>query len=260
MEKGKYYPLRVGKYTSVIVSDVDTKRPDYGAANAKREVEHYGGFIIAESLPPDVAEDIVQLYNEKYAPKSAHSFTEGFDQYGGSKPSAAKVYITNNRTEDFFSKSLIKEMSIEKQIEWISDVNRPFNPVAASVIKENLLAIKHWNESPVYHNVDVVKVIEDLIEAFVSTYPEGEGRQYAETKHTAVQNANAALGMLQAFKEKRCVNKERYPYNRDAILRQVEDQLPPQPTTTTGSGVSPNFKTANAIIFAIESILGAKNL
>ena len=48
-------------------------------ADMDGEWNHYGGFIIAESVPPEMAQALVDAYNEKYAPKesSAHSFTEG---------------------------------------------------------------------------------------------------------------------------------------------------------------------------------------
>jgi hypothetical protein len=45
----------------------------------------------------------------------------------------------------------------------------------------------------------------------------------------------------------------------DEIVRDVAVMLPANPATTTGR-VSPNFRTANAIVFAIESILAAKKL
>lgn len=74
-----------------------------------------------------------------------------------------------------------------------------------TAIIENLKAIKRWNETPVYHGkVDVEKVIEDLL--FYAKY-------YADDSSAAsafgmeakdhVDNAEAALGMLQAFKEER---------------------------------------------------------
>ena len=76
-----YYPLRVGKYSSVIVSDVfpQDRAATYKKADMDGEWNHYGGFIIAESVPPEMAQALVDAYNEKYAPKesSAHSFTEG---------------------------------------------------------------------------------------------------------------------------------------------------------------------------------------
>jgi hypothetical protein len=67
-----YYPLRVGKHGSVIVSDVlpQDRASTYKKADMDSEWNHYGGFIIAESVPPEMAQALVDAYNEKYAPEN----------------------------------------------------------------------------------------------------------------------------------------------------------------------------------------------
>jgi hypothetical protein len=148
-EKKNYYPLLVSKSSK--------ENPTLDSLICTDRIH-----AMTEMDLKDLSQQLVDAYNEKYAPKenSAHSFTEGSDVYGESDPSSAKVYIENKRIE--------------------------------------------------FQNVDVVKVIEDL----------SKGAQWAITdlgelnEHNGqnvriedqinivkslIQNAEAALGMLQAF-------------------------------------------------------------
>lgn len=56
-------------------------------------------------------------------------------------------------------------------------------------ILENLIPVKLWNDHPEWHNVDVEKVIEDLVTLA------------SDEQHPYIQNAEAALGMLKAYKK-----------------------------------------------------------
>lgn len=84
MENLNYYPLRVGKYSSVIVSDTfpNERAIRYKKSEMDSEWEHYGGFIIAESVPPEMAQKLVDAYNEKYAPKDFLGHPSPDDQIG----------------------------------------------------------------------------------------------------------------------------------------------------------------------------------
>lgn len=79
-------------------------------------------------------------------------------------------------------------------------------------IEESLISIKRWNESPMLHNVDVEKVIKNLIQYIKGTQ---------DYKPDCVQNAEAALGMIQAFKSiketKIDSDIREYPYTLDEI-------------------------------------------
>lgn len=104
------------------------------------------------------------------------------------------------KTEDFELKA-----TIDEQIKWIELRATTYdNKFIVRTITENLLAIKRWNESPAYHGkVDVEKAIEDLV-AFIKIMWGHTGRpqEHLINNHT-IQNAEAALGMLQAFKQER---------------------------------------------------------
>lgn len=63
-----YYPLRVSNAGHAIVSDVfpEEVRRGYTEKNKKYELEQYGGYVIAESLPPELAKELVELYNNRF--------------------------------------------------------------------------------------------------------------------------------------------------------------------------------------------------
>lgn len=145
MENSKYYPLRVGKFPSCIVSDMPVTHRN--KKDMDNEWEHYGGFVIAESLPSDIANEFVELFNKKYGcparleqkactggqmccqgkishhewveqenainrQNSAHSFTEGMEMDSISNDKS--VFEPNKPTIDYISQSerdeLVKEV------------------------------------------------------------------------------------------------------------------------------------------------------
>jgi hypothetical protein len=54
-------PWRVGKHSSTVISNSPTVvSPDTGHS----DTSHYGGYLIAESLPPGFADFIVQIANK----------------------------------------------------------------------------------------------------------------------------------------------------------------------------------------------------
>lgn len=71
MDISKYYPLRIGKYSSCIVSDTPVTHRNKKEMDS--EWEHYGGFVIAESLPLEIAKELVEMFNQKYEPKEETS-------------------------------------------------------------------------------------------------------------------------------------------------------------------------------------------
>lgn len=176
-EHKNYYPLRVDKkYGSAIVSDVDPCRPTYDSNSKQYELNEYGGHIIAESLPPGIAQQLVDVYNEKYAQQS---FTPR------------------------------ESSTIQDQIEWITDrkiiVDKKELHIVDAII-ENLIAIKRWNQNPLWSQLDLEKVLIDIIQDMndaINKYGNRDDRSAPEKWIDHNQNAEAALGMLQAFKEKR---------------------------------------------------------
>lgn len=159
------------------------------------DVKYGDGKVITLYAEDDDLETFVRMANSMdYIPfsitpslpkeNSAHSFTEGSD-------------VSLKPTIDQQIKAIT---DIEKRLTQKYDISRQESE-SIRAIKENLIAIKRWNESPVYHNVDVEKVIEDLIEYVKPLVP--HDLQRAEYRKSCLQNAEAALGMLQAFKEKR---------------------------------------------------------
>lgn len=116
---------------------------------------------------------------------------------------------------------MIEKPTLDQQIEYITieRISEHFkdsdtDEAMCLAIKENLIAIKRWNQNPLWSQMDVEKVIEDLVAdlRLVSGM---------DCKATAsVQNAEAALGMLQAFKEKRDTpvkHEAKYPYKIDEV-------------------------------------------
>jgi hypothetical protein len=378
--ENKYYPLRIGKYNSVIVSDTDpgrTRQPD------EREVEHYGGYLIAESLPPEIAKQMVLAYNKMFGcthadkpciggqmccqwkishhdwvdqekkldkeedidvftdiriqnnqeiirgisslikrltrrydiPKyyfdllrevvlrlpsdepsedymdihskpgtkvqvSEQSFRNGSDTY---KDLAAKhlkiggVYtITRTDIHNWYTEVYVDEFpgipfssvqfvkmtaaqpdpTIDQQIElmkfklskFIAKHDQGAGQIYTAIIK-NLQSIKRWNESPAYKNVDVVKVIEDLIEV-INVFEQTGSYNGIKKTHT-IQNAEAAIGMLQAFKQERGhigielkTTSPIEPEGNDQFRQQLADQL---------FDVQGRYAITDAIIFALKN-------
>lgn len=85
-----------------------------------------------------------------------------------------------------------KKPSLSEQIVFIRTKRKEStdaDEVMYQEILENLISIKLWNDHPEWHNVDVEKVIEDLVTLA------------SDEQHPYIQNAEAALGMLKAYKK-----------------------------------------------------------
>jgi D-sedoheptulose 7-phosphate isomerase len=205
MNMKNYYPLRIGQIGKVTYVLSDTKTND-------RYLDHENctGWIVAEGLSLELMEDMAGAYNANHIPSqknSAHSFTEGMD-----------LGRTNSTQElDSDRPAPAEEQpTLDEQIKWLDKMHElsrtqypkkhqdqpdsPYEKMLKS-IKENLLAIQRWNRNPLWKQMDVEKVITDLLKV-ISIF-EKTGQHNGISKTSAIQNAEAALGMLQAFKEER---------------------------------------------------------
>lgn len=138
---------------------------------------------------------------------------------------------------------------------WLANLN---------AIKENLIAIKRYRETPKY--IDSEKVIEDLLDVLKKA-ANTHGGHFLRTGQTeydnAIQNAEAALGMFKALgiKDKRGHigtpltpkgdHKVMTQEQRDDIFKDIHQMLM---KSNSDRGY------ANAIMFAIESVLDLKGL
>lgn len=340
MENKNYYPLRIGNYPSTIVTDVPverTRQPD------EDEVKHYGGWLVAESLPPGLAQQLVDAYNEKHHPKEftaeqrqeivshLEHLVKSYDTdilfkkpykdnlvqamntltrmlvdshvvdfvlpkaepdkpkrlpptivmqdtlptliagcewqmvtkdgyvyredkkesndnmhvYKLAKP--AKTSISANDEElnlatgllnrqppyladEVGTRSMDDKPSIDQQISFMSSLisdKAQSGKAILNGVKNNLIAIRNWQNSTVYHNVDVQKVIEDLKENLEMCMKVGRTSfDRDEAADKAIQNAEAALGMLQAFKDKRDTPHDVGKHHKYPI---TEDEAVPSP-------------------------------
>jgi hypothetical protein len=216
MENKNFYPLRVGNHVTVIVTDTYVYRPNAMRDTLEKmqsEVEHYGGFIIAESIPPGIAQELVDAYNEKYAPKEGFGTTveDLSDEKLGHNPLINDLELDNAQAN---SKATIEDrfatVTIDQQIKFIRNSRHSIlgsDDAIYSAILHNLESIKRWNESPVYHGkIDVAKVIFDLMDAINIQVDTTELVGSKETKakfHSAFRNAEAAIEMINAFKQER---------------------------------------------------------
>lgn len=95
----------------------------------------------------------------------------------------------------------IQKPTLDQQIEYLTQHQHGMfgdDDIMYQEIKENLLTIKMWNTTPVYHGkIDVEKVIEDLI---TTCRLFGAPQNYNDP---SIQNGEAALGMIRAFKNDR---------------------------------------------------------
>jgi hypothetical protein len=175
-------------------------------------------------VPDKTAEPIVK--------NSAHSFTEGSESGENIDNPLNEVGFQNqmnlkevdvkerwekvrdkSKPEPSFKTTTVEDMNpapaeeqptLDEQIEWLrvlSSVMAVDSDRIIRVIKENLLSIKRWNSNPLWKQMDVEKVITDLLKV-ISIF-EKTGQHNGISKTSAIQNAEAALGMLQAFKENR---------------------------------------------------------
>lgn len=240
MENKDYYPLRVGKHSSCIVSDrIPTRNglTSYSKSDLDYEYDQYGGFIIAESIPSGIAQALVDAYNEKYGCTSKDKPCTGGKMCCQSKISHHEwVEQENKLSENSFIKNLEMDSvtndksvfeqnkpTIEQQIHFM-EVCLKNDHVATSnweeeaqAIIKNLQAIKRWNETPAYHGkIDVEKCLDDLVtyaknvmnglahngEKIVPHYMDDDAND-GQRLRDAIVNGEAALGMLQVFKEER---------------------------------------------------------
>jgi hypothetical protein len=261
----------------------------------------YGGYHVAESLASkDLMQQIIDAYNEKYCPKqgnSANSFISNFDPEFVKEVNKKgdeldmKTFLLPNSAHSYTEGSDHTHgtiVTLDGQIQWLNSISKYYRTTpgkeAISSIMENLLGIKRWNQNPLWKNMDVEKVIEDLIQHIDDCNPDS-----ATYKHESVQNAEAALGMLRAFKSERDTVKKptdlmrkniqslprltgvlkeladstkqitqfypgvgpkpKYvsPESREELMNELADMLVPD-----SFGIRDSHKIANTIIYAIE--------
>lgn len=136
---------------------------------------------------------------------SAHSFTEGMDPFTNASKGEEGARIAKEQTERInsdFQKIMDAGPDLDSQIEWITGQLRTKELGHAQdffiAIKDNLLSIKQWK---LYHSkVDVEKVIEDLVKLL--------HHMSVPSSNHVLQNAEASLGLLQAFKQEQGLHHE----------------------------------------------------
>lgn len=85
-----------------------------------------------------------------------------------------------------------KKPSLDEQIAYITDKRAKSSgpeEVMYQEILENLLTIKLWMDNTEWHNINLIKVITDLLTLI------------EDDQNPFLQNAEAAIGMLQSFKK-----------------------------------------------------------
>lgn len=101
-------------------------------------------------------------------------------------------------------------ISIDQQIEFVSSIRSQklvFDPDSIlKQVEENLISIKRWNQNTLWSQLDIDKVLKDLSSALqdaANKHGNVDVREAPTSWLAAIENAEAALGMLKAFKEKR---------------------------------------------------------
>lgn len=135
--------------------------------------------IITSVIPADLAKQLVEAYNEKYGCTDKVSPCIGGKMCCQSKISH-HAWMEQNSAHSF---------------------TEGYDPHAKETDVPGESRIKRWREGPVMKDIDFEKVISDLKEL-----AEELNTEIAISEHPAIQNAEAALGMLQALKEKRYNN------------------------------------------------------
>lgn len=209
-------------------------------------IDQHSGETLIREVEAEFASKLITAYNEKYGPRefSESDFRTLFahhehlvKQYGNqemieSVNTLFRALIDNRSIKYNGSHSFTEgsdpipdpEYSIDEQLEairqWIDVHNyagspsmRVKDPGILWAIQKNLQAIKRWRESPVMHDIDCEKVIEDLVTVIKQiVYDDSDGKirigirgdeEAPTSTNSAIQNAEAALGMLRALKEKR---------------------------------------------------------
>lgn len=274
MENKNYYPVKLDKkHGSAIVSDIDPMRTTYTNVDKQWELSYYGGHIIAESLPSkEVAQQFVDAYNEKYCDNPyriivpaevvenglSNTWNECLivrikdaDHVASLATKKGYEYIGEkiNDHYEFYAVSTARNTTIEDQIEFVDEL-KSGNKDLILAIKKNLIAIKRWNESPAIHNVDVEKVIEDLLNVIWSFVQTGSFNK--TEKDNSVQNAEAALGMLRAFKQQREAKPNKEKHQQPLTLKEtITDDL------LTALHDKPE-EVAKAIIEAIDQMINLR--
>jgi len=207
---------------------------------------------------------------------SAHSFTEGMD-----------LGRTNSAKElsDELHPPSEEQPTLDKQIKWLDELyalaktprkiggelqsvrssDGPYETMLKS-IKENLLAIKRWGSHPLFDQLELEKVIMDLLTIVKEYSPQRGPDDYAY--RSEIQNAEAALGMMQAFVKKR--EKVKWGHIGTALQGGTQVQPPPggwlddegrvkkYPTYEVKVKVSKETIT-NELFFDIRAIMPSSN-
>lgn len=216
-------------------------------------------------------------------------YPEGYDPFKNAATGEEGLRVAKEQTEKINKEWEEKTSkfenvcSIDSQIQFIRNKREKlsqeghFTYGMYRAIEYNLRAMQQMR------NVDVVKVIADLVKELRQVYTITQGADIVD-ELPAIQNAEAALGMLDALNPKR-----RYigwPSSiKEWTVQEVREALAKQPIEwkkaeiTQGrrdeivaetarlllradkkSDKKPSFLKANAIMFAIESVLNEKGL
>jgi hypothetical protein len=246
MENKNYYPLRVDKKLgSAIVSSTDPERATYLQKDKEWEIENYDGHIIAESIPSkELAQQLVDAYNEKYGPVT---------------PPVSQFKLPTNPDHIMKDGPQFDHLSDELKEKFVDELDMPDAMQSAFYIKgiKGGGEVEHLNTDMglFFHQVDVVKVIEDLVSALRGmAKTTGNERETSLSKYvSSIQNAEAALGMLSGVKPKAPQEDHSHPSylihhaRREGIVAEVAKSLPFDPIK--------NFKISNEMMYMIEQYL-----
>lgn len=264
----------VPQITTVFFSDIQNEAMLLGSSNSSFKMDEASLNINGKGEQPVFKKS--SLTPGEIKENSAHCFTEG----------AAST-----------SRNWDERPTIDHQIEFIHSHRHTFSgfdDLTYLAIEESLKSIKRWNESPAYHGkIDVEKVIEDLLKKLkLSAQRDKHVPDGGERYDDVIQNAEAALGMLQAFKQERTITpqdvadahhagknildkkkseqgwpphgqmqevlKKMHPYipqkERDGLIQTVSYLLPLHFAFADKGTIPDNIKIANAIIYAIEQM------
>lgn len=179
----KHYPrLRIGKYKSVIVSDHYYPRggAPMSLEDMKKEEEHYGGLIVAESMPAHIAEKMVQIWNEYFEGEEIEKV-----QSGGAPLLIGDSDVTSIDFQIDFIRNKAMAAKIDRE------------KGAFNAILENLMGIKQERTAPKQSNLVETPTfysIKDSLKASRHTLAKIAGdAEFIDAIESAAQTMAAAI-------------------------------------------------------------------
>lgn len=154
MENRNYYPVRIGKNSDTIVSDIFPGRLTYTKDQLESEFNHYGGFLLAESVPNHVAKQFVEAYNEKYGPKVKHQLNKTYSEPTLDEMIAWTDSIKNGIviTDAEITTHIRKALVLIRESDMISSFNKFMENVPQEKLDEMLTEIN----GPVITDADLI--------------------------------------------------------------------------------------------------------